>query len=228
MTKSIVGKLGVVLLGAMLGGCASKGDVSGDSDGSGFLRDYSSLQETKDTEGKTIQTSVSPKLTPANYNAILLDPLVFYPEPRPTEQVSADELRKMLAYSNDALKRALSQRFNVVDRAGPGVLQLRIAFSGVALQGEGLKPYQYVPIALVATLATRAATGGAPQRAFIVVESEATDSVTGELLGERFRVATGERLPAGQKAVTADSLRPLLDELALQSFPELAKYVRPK
>ena len=66
----------------------------------------------------------------------------------------------MLAYSNDVLKRTLSQRFNVVDRAGPGVLRLRVGFSGVAAQGEGLKPYQYVPIAFVATMATRAAKGG--------------------------------------------------------------------
>ena len=227
MKKWIMGLMGIVVLGGMTEPCVGQDSFSATAE-SGFLRDYSSLQQTTDAEGRTIRTWVSPKFTPANYNAILLDPLVFYPEPRPTEQVSAEELRKMLAYSNDALKRALSQRFRVVDRPGKGVVQVRIAFSGVALQREGLKPYQYIPIALVATLAARAATGGAPQRAFIVVESEATDSVTGELLGERVRVATGERLPAGQKVVTADSLRPLLDELALQSFPELAKYVRPK
>ena len=152
---------------------------------------------------------------------------MFYPEPRPSEQVSAEELRKMIGYSNDALKRALSQRFNV-STCNPGALRLRIAFSGVAVRGEGLKPCQFVPVALVATLAVRAVTGGPPQTAFIVVESEATDSVTGELLGERVRVATGERLPAGQNVVTLDSLKPLLDALASQAFPELAKYVRPK
>ena len=228
MTKSIAVQIGIVLLGTLLGGCASKGDVSGDSDGSGFLRDYSTLQETRDTDGRSFRTWASPKLTPASYNAILLDPLVFYPEPAPGDQVSAEELRKMLAYSNDVLKRTLSQRFNVVDRAAPGALRLRVAFSGVATQGEGLKPYQYVPIALVATMAVRAATGGAPQRTFIVVETEATDSVTGELLGQRVRVATGERLPAGQSVVTLDSVKTLLDALASQAFPELANYVRPK
>ena len=227
MKKWIMGLMGMVVLGGITGPCVGQGSVSAAGE-SGFLRDYSSLQQTTDTEGRPIRTWVSPKLTPANYNAILLDPLVFYPEPRPTEQVSAEELQKMLAYSNGALKRALSQRFRVVDRAGKGVVRVRIAFSGVALQGEGLRPFQYIPIALVATMAARAATGGPPQRAFILVETEATDSVTGELLGERVRAATGERLPAGQKVVTADSLKPLLDELALQAFPELSKYVRPK
>jgi Protein of unknown function (DUF3313) len=163
MKKSIARKLSVALLTAFLGACAAGPDVT---QGSGFLRDYSDLQETQDAQGKTIRAWVSPKLTPANYDAILLDPLVFYPEPRPSPQVSAETLHQMLAYSNDTYKRALSQRFRVVDRAGPGVLRIRVAFSGVAAQAEGLKPYQYVPIAFVATMAARAATG-TPQRAFI-------------------------------------------------------------
>ena len=227
MNRWIVGLLAVVILGGITEPCVGQDSASATGD-SGFLRDYSSLQETTDAEGRTVRTWISPKLTPANYSAILLDPLAFYPEPRPTEQVSAEELQKMLAYANSALKRALGQRFSVVDRPGKGVVRVRIAFTGVAVQGEGLKPYQYIPIALVATLAARAATGGPPQRAFILVETEATDSVTGELLGERVRRATGERLPAGQKVVTFDTLKPLLDELASQAFPELSKYVRPK
>ena len=226
MKKSIAGKVGVVLLAVILGACATGTNVT---EGSGFLRDYSSLQETKDAQGKTIRAWVSPKLTPANYNAILLDPLVFYPEPRPSEQVSAETLQQIHDYSNGAVKQSLSQRFRVVDRAGPGVLQIRAAITGVAAQGEGLKPYQYVPIAFVATMAARAATG-ASQRAFIVFEVEGTDSVTGELLAERVRVGTGERLAkvGDQKVITLDTVKPLLDELAAGAFPELAKYVKPK
>ena len=109
------------------------------------------------------------------------------------------------------------------------VVRMRVAFSGVAAQGEGLKPYQYIPIALVATMATRAATG-TPQRAFIVSELEGTDSVTGELLGMRVRVGTGERLAtvAGQQVITLDTVKPLLNDLAAGAFPELEKYVKPK
>ena len=195
---------------------------------SGFLRDYSSLKESKDTAGKTIRGWVSPKFTPANYNAILVDPLVFYPEPRPSERVSAEALQQMLAYANDLLKQSLGKRFKVVDGAGPGVVRLRVAFTSVAAKGEGLKPYQLVPIAFVATMAKRAAAGGAPQRAAIVAEVEATDSATGELLGMRVRVGTGERLAKfGEKdPVTLETVKPLLDEMAGQAFPELQKYVK--
>ena len=162
MNESLVCRAALVFVAAIFAACAStsKDNVQN----SGFLPDYSLLKETKDTRGNTIRAWASPKLTPANYKAILLEPLVFHPEPQPSEQVSAAELRRILDYSNATLKQALSQRFNVMDRPGPGVLRLRHAYSGVAAQGEGLKAYQYIPIAFVATMATRTATG-TPQRA---------------------------------------------------------------
>jgi Protein of unknown function (DUF3313) len=226
--KSIAGRSGAILLVVILGACATGADVK-QTEGSGFLRDYSRLLETKDAQGKAVRVWMSPKLTPANYDAVLVDPLVFYPEPRPNEHVSAETLHQILAYSNDAFRQAVSQRFRVVDRAAPGVLRIRAAFTGVAAQGEGLKPYQYVPIAFVATMAARAATG-TPQRAFIVVEVEGTDSVTGELLAVRARLGTGERLTkvAGQNVITLETVKPLLDELAAATFPELSKHVKPK
>jgi Protein of unknown function (DUF3313) len=229
MMKSIADKAGVVLLAALLGACASGPSDPNAAQGSGFLRDYSNLAETRDTQGKSIRAWANPKFTPANYNAILFDPVVFYPEPKPSEQVSAETLHQLLTYTNETLKRSLSQRFRVVDRPGPGVVRIRSAFSSVAAQGEGLKPYQYVPMAFVASMAIRTATG-APQRAFIVLEVEATDSVTGELLGERVRAGTGERLSkvAGQQVITLDAVKPMLDEMADAAFPELARYVKPK
>ena len=147
MKKSITGKACVVLLAVTLGACATGTSVN-QTGGSGFLRDYYDLQEARDAQGKPIRVWVSPKLTPANYDAILLDPLVFYPEPRPSEQVSAETLHQFLAYSNETLKRSVSQQFKMVDHAGPGVLQIRAAFSGVAAQGEGLSLTSTYPLRL--------------------------------------------------------------------------------
>ncbi len=228
MKAFITSKAGAVLSILILSACATGTDVKL-SEGSGFLRDYSSLTETKDAQGKPIRVWVSPKLTPANYDAVLIDPIVYYPEPRPSEQVSAATLKEILAYSDNVFKGRINQQFKVVDRAGPRVLQIRAALTGLAARDEGLKPYQYVPIAFVATMAKRGAAG-APQQAFIVFEIEATDSVTGELLGERVRVGTGERLAtvADQKVITLDTVKPLVEELAGVVFPELSKFVKPK
>ena len=143
--------------------------------------------------------------------------------------MSAETLQQILAYSNDALKRSLGERFKMVDRAGRGVVRIRVAFTGVAAQGQGLRSYQLVPAALVATRAAKAVTG-TPQRAFIVVESEATDSITGALLAQRIRVGMGERLGmlSEQKVITKDTIRPLMDELAAGAFPNLEQYVKTK
>ncbi len=74
------------------------------------------------------------------------------------------------------------------------------------------------------------AKGGPGQRAFIVGEVEATDSVTGQLMGMRVRTGTGERLAkiGDKEAMTLQTVKPLLDELAGQAFPELGKYVKGK
>jgi hypothetical protein len=223
-----MGKLAVVLAAALLGACASGSQVTRGGE-SGFLRDYSVLQQVQDAQGRTIRAWVSPKLTPERYNALLLDPLVFYPEPRPSVQVSAESLQEILTYSNEVFRRSLSERFKIVNSAGTGVVRIRVAFTGVAAQGEGLRPYQMVPAAFVATMAARSMMG-TPQRAFIVVESEATDSVTGELLALRIRVATGDRLAplAGQKVITLQAIKPLLDEMAADVYPNLGQYVRTK
>jgi len=119
----------------------------------------------------------------------------------------------------------------LVDHARPGALRLRPAISGVAAEGEGLAPYQYVPIAFVATMAKRA-VAGTPQRTFMVAESELLDSVTGELLAQRVKVGTGTGAKlqevAGKEQITLQTVKPLLDELAAVSLPNLEKVIRPK
>ncbi|MFD2111998.1 DUF3313 domain-containing protein [Thiorhodococcus fuscus] len=160
-----------------------------------------------------------------------LEPLRLYPEPRPTEQVSREELKRILAYANQALKRKLTKRFILVKRPQPGAVRLRAAISGVAAQGEGLAPYQYVPIALAATMAKRA-VAGTLQRAFIVGESELLDGVSGELLAQQVKVGSGagaklEKI-AGKDRITLETLKPLLDELAAAALPNLEQVVRPR
>jgi len=232
MRVSAAIRISSIIIAVALAACASKGtDKKLEEQNSGFLQDYSLLQWDKDQQGNPVRTWVSPRLTPDSYDAILLEPLIFYPEPRPSERVSGEELRKMVEYANEALRRELSQRFTLVSQPQPGAVRLRVAISGVAAEGEGLSAYQYLPIALVATMATRAVSG-TPQRAFIVAEGELTDSVTGEVLAQRVKVGTGaggklEKV-AGEKQITLKTVKPLLDELAAAALPNLEKVVQAK
>ena len=209
---------------------ATPGVTLAKDENSGFLADYSRLKEEQDSKGNPFRLWASPKLTPENYHSLIVDPIVYYPEPRPSEKVSAQVLTEILAYANEALKRIITRRgIQIVDRPGPGVVKLRVEFTSVVAKEAGLAPYQYLPIALVATLASRAATG-TPEDAVVVVESEARDSVTGELLGLKVRVGTGERLKQlkEQKVITFETVKPLIDELAENAYQEAAKYIKTK
>jgi len=225
MKPSVSHRLGIVVLGAALAASAAFAQEQN----SGFLRDYASLEETQGARGEAVRAWVSPQFTPDRYNAILLDPLAFYPEPRPSKKVSAEVLQQILDYANGQLRKALDERFNLVAQAGPGVARLRIAITSVAAKDESLKPYQLVPLAFVMTMASRAAEG-TPQTARIVVETEATDSATGKLLGERVRTGTGKRLAkiGEQDVITLDTVKPLIDELTAAAFPNLSQYVKPR
>jgi len=225
MKRPITNALAILLFSALLASPAAFAQ----NQNSGFLRNYADLQEMRDAGGETVRGWASPKFTPVNYNAILLDPVTFYPEPRPSEKVSADTLQQILAYANEALRQSLDKRFKMVDRAAPGVARLRIAITSVAAKDEGLKPYQLVPLAFVFTMARRASEG-APQQAFIVVETEASDSVTGALLGERVRTGTGKRLAQveDKPTIELETLKPLLDELTAGAYPNLSQYVKPE
>lgn len=232
MNMRIATRISVVVMVISIAACASKGPQKElEAQDSGFLGDYSKLQWDKDAQGNPVRTWVSPKLVPSSYDAILLEPLKFYPEPRSTEQVSAEDLQKMVDYANEALKRELGKRFTLVDQPRAGAVRLRAAISGVAAEGQGLSAYQYVPIAFVATM-TKRAVAGTPQRAFIVSESELRDSLTDELLAQRVKVGTGaggklEKI-AGEKRVTLKTVKPLLDELAAAALPNLETVVKPK
>jgi hypothetical protein len=230
MKKAVAGKLGIIVIGAILGAGPVANAIAQDQKDSGFLRDYSRLQETQDSAGKTVRAWTSPKLAPDNYNAIMLDPLIFYPEPRPSERVSAQALDQILNYTNDVLRQSMGARFKLVNTPGPGVARIRAAFSSVGSKEEGLKPYQYIPLAFLVTTASRAASG-TPHQAFIIVEVEITDSVSGQLLGSRVRVLTGEGLAkaVGEKdPITLQLVKPVLDAGAKNAFPELSKYIKPK
>src|SRR3546814_14473926 len=88
---------------------------------SGFLPDYSRLQQEAGPGGGRRLAYVNPAFTPARYNAIKLDPVVYYPEPRPTEGISMETLTQIRNALDQSLRKKLGQKIRLVDQAGPGV-----------------------------------------------------------------------------------------------------------
>lgn len=211
-----------------IAGCASTGPAQ--EEHSGFLKDYSNLQETKDPNGETILKYVNPRLNPTNFSAVIVDPVTFYPQSEPTDQISQTTLDQIRSYGSTCLRQAINSRVQVVDKPGPGVVRLQVAITGVASHAEGIKPYQVVPMAFVATMAINT-VAGAPQNAKLLVEALATDSVSNEVLSKVVRSRTGERLQrvaSNMPVITLESVKPIMDEWCDATAKTVAQYVKPR
>lgn len=183
---------------------------------SGFLPDYSKLKDTKDANGVPIRQWTSDKLTKANYQKIMVDKVVFYPEPKASDQVSDQTLQDIQNYLDTQLRTVALDKVPQVTAPGPGVLRLKVAITAVDTSAAGLKPWQLIPIALVIQGA-EAASGERKRDADLRVEAVVTDSVTNEVLAERVRSTKGATLPNSKAQLTLDTVKSRIDEWAANS-----------
>lgn len=213
--------LKLAFIGALLTSFALASAGAARAEDSGFLGDYSALQETKDAAGETVMRYVNPKLKPGAYQAVMLDPAQYYPAPKPTEQVSASTLTEISNHLDKGLRDKLGAKLTVVSEPGPGVLRIRPAITAVAPQTVGLKPYQVIPIAFIISSAK-----GRGKEAAIHVEIEAVDSVTGERMGASVRKGIGAKLASDKAPLSLRDVQPLLDKWIDTGSSFVAEHVK--
>jgi hypothetical protein len=183
---------------------------------SGFLKDYSQLTVQKDVKGAERRLWVNDKATWSRYERILVDPIVFHPQPEGTAQVTLGTLFDIRDYLNAGIPKAAAASLPLAAAPGPGILRLRAAITAVSVD-KSLKPYQIVPIALIFTAAKRSA-GTESFNVKLQLEAEILDSASGEVLARVVREAKGIEV-TGDEPVTLKTARPQLD-LWLAAFQE--------
>ncbi|ANN80158.1 DUF3313 domain-containing protein [Bordetella flabilis] len=211
----------------LMSGCANTNKPTD----SGFLKDYSRLKTEDVPGGGTRRAYVSPDFTPSRYNAILLQPVVYYPDPQPTEEVPMETLASIRSYVETSVRQKFGQQVMLTDKPGAGVANVRIAITAVGAETQALKAYQYIPIGLAITGVVAVAEGGRPKDATIAMETSVTDSMTDELLYAAVRGGTGKRIEAasqGAGGVEPADLQPLIDTWADGAAQEIGKYVAQK
>ena len=227
MRSRIHASLAAAFIAVALASCAGAPPKN-----SGYLGDdYSLLKEAKDPLGAPLQRYVSPDFTPARYNALMIEPITLYPEPRPTEQVTMGALNDIRDYVNSSLRAKIGAKVNVVDKPGPGVARLRGAITAVNAQTEARAAYQYIPVAFLVSAAKDAVEGGRPEESRIFVEVEVQDSMTGGRLLLAVREGTGEKLKqatSGGKMVTLDSLKPVIDKWVDAAAAGATQFIKAK
>jgi len=203
---------GLLLCALLLGGCASK--VTRPEQYSGFLPDYSRLQPATSPSGQPVMRWMAPGLKLDNYDHLLVKSIGFYPAASPSEQIGAPALAELQAYTSQQVKAAFGRRFQVHElgtaRPGPKTLILRAAITGVDSRAEGLKPYEIIPIALVAAAATTA-SGSRDRTTELFVEAELLDASTGKPVLQVVRKGYGKELENREQQVTLNSLKGVID-----------------
>ncbi|PKA31962.1 hypothetical protein CWR41_19585 [Cedecea lapagei] len=195
----------------VLAGCASK--VAQPDQYSGFLKDYSGLQQTTSATGKPTLRWVDPSYKPSNYDNIVWNPITYYPVPKPTTQVGKKLLDDLLAYTNTKLKAAIGQTKPLVTTPGPRSLIFRGAITGVSSKSEGLQFYEVVPVALVVA-GTQMATGHRTMDTHLFFEGELIDASTGKPVIKVVRKGEGKELNNENAPMTVATLKQVVDDMA--------------
>ncbi|AZF26968.1 DUF3313 domain-containing protein [Pseudomonas sp. R2-60-08W] len=204
-----------------MAGCASK--VTQPDEYSGFLSDYSRLKEAKSPSGAEVMRWVDPTLDLNRYSAVYIEPTQFYPKPQATPRIPDSTLRGINDYYNQALKRELARSMPLANGPGPGVIVVRAAITAVSSKTEGLKPYEFIPVAFVAA-AVSTGTGIRDQQTTLGTEAQFLDGANAKVIAQVVRKGTGKPLANNTQVMKAGDVKSVIDGWATdlhQSFLKL-------
>ncbi|WP_069942467.1 DUF3313 domain-containing protein [Pseudomonas putida] len=220
-SKSLVAT--VCLASLLLHGCASK-YVEPDQY-SGFLKDYSKLKEDKSPSGAAVMRWIKPGIDVSHFSSVYVEPSQYYPKPQPTEKIPQQTLTGITQYYDQALKAQFSKALPLATSPGPGVLVVRPAITGVSAKTKGLRPYEVIPIALVAA-GISTATGIRDQDTSVATEAAFIDGRSNEVVAEVVRKGAGTDLENSSQVMQAKDARLVLDGWArdmVNAFQALKK-----
>lgn len=148
---------------------------------SGFLDDYSALEPDPDRQGA--YRHVNPGVDLAKYTKVMITPIeVMYDPDSKHKNISPDELKTITDSLYSALLSELEPAVPVVGQAGPGVLAVRLAITGVRLENKKRRLIGYTPIGFATTTLANVA-GLRVTLKSAGLEAELIDSETGEIVG---------------------------------------------
>ncbi len=169
---------------------------------SGFLTDYSQLKPVAGT-GIRMYTAPDVYTDLKNYTAVMIDqPEFVIADDSKYKGFKPDDAKAVADALRQQFTDAVSKNITVVDKAGPGVLYVRIAASNVHLKKKSRGLLGYTPAGFVVT--TAVASGQAMEQKVILqdmnLEMEVQDSQSQAVL-----VAIVDKIKTGKKAKASDS-----------------------
>ncbi len=158
-----------------------------------FIDNMPQLAQDPDRAGAMVWTR--PDVDRSAYTKIMIEPITIFISPDSEYQdIDPDELKALADGFSETLIRTLEPEIAVLNKAGPGVVYMRVALTNVKLAKKKRGLLGYTPVGLVVT-AAKDITGARISMKEAAVEIEMLDSVTGERLGvlvDRAPTAAGE------------------------------------
>jgi hypothetical protein len=131
-----------------------------------------------------------------------------------------------LHHDNEALRREFSKSYPRVNKVSPEAAWVRISITGVTAEVETATFYDEVT-SFVTLAGGWLGAGKRDRMAFLLIEAELTDSVTGEKLGMALRKVPAKKLLTDDRQqLTLDVVRPFLDERAANARVVLERVMK--
>ena len=145
----------------------------------GFLKNYSQLQPG--AKDQALLVYFNPNARWNRYTKVMIEPVTFWGDA--SSNVSVQEQQQLCSYYYNKLNEDVSQKFQIVDRAGPGVMTLRVALTDPTAATPVLRSVSVViPQARLLNSVANLATGSYAFVGSAQSEGEVVDSQTGERL----------------------------------------------
>lgn len=176
---------------------------------SGFLSDYARLKPNPQAGG--IECWRDPRLDAARFDKVLVSRIVVSLAPPKSDKegeqktVDPSDLKTLTDYFHDSLVKALKPQMQVVDKAGPGVVVIRIALTDLvpttvsdSVAGT-LIPYAFIAEA-GSGVATGRPAGSTPYMGETGIEMQFRDGASGAILAECRDTQIGRKYAADVNA----------------------------
>lgn len=179
----------------------------------GFLSSYENLAEVESPSDAPSYRWSSKNLTNGKYNKLLIDTLIFFPEPETKDLESKQGLENIRQSVNQLLRtNAKEAGIELAEQTGEKVIRLKSAITSVDTSLKDFSVREIIPLRLIWAGAELAL--GARDRDFILLfEYELVDSVTGEVMVRGVRRVSGEQLENDKSKVTLDNAKPIMERL---------------
>jgi hypothetical protein len=191
----------------LLSSCTGQPEKPDKTKFSGYLTEkyYEGLTRADTPSGQAAYRYIAPDFKASNYNRAMIDPVVIFPEPKPTEQVSEKTITTLQTKMTNLISNSFSRVLPLTKSSAKGVLRVQTAITGVDVSNKDLEGYEYIPIALIVS-GVSYALGARDQEVNLYLETRITDSVTHKVLAVGVRQISGEDLENAKTRLEANQL----------------------